>query len=432
MPVLHNPSLKSGPEAEKEPVRVAKKGLNRWFHFANRRVRITIEVVVLVLAIAFVYVWFSAPYWTRDYINRGLSNLPDYTGRVESVRLHPWTASIDIYDFHIDKKGGDIPVHFFYSPRWNVSLQWSQILHGVERASVIIYSPRVNLVNGPSSGQSQVGISGVWIDAIKALIPWRVNQFRIHNGDVHFLDFHADPEVDLEMSKLEIDAENMSNSKKLKVPLPATVKITAAPLLTGAFEMDMAINFDEKYATFTQTFRMEHVPAVGANSALQQYLKVRVKSGQVGLYSELTGNKGVYHGYVKPFFGNLEFEPKPSDQGNVGAVWSGVLNTVKGLFENDKHEIATEAPISGRVDDPKVDTWSAIGGVLWNAYIEALKPGFDPTQKPPQPTDTVTTPKSAATQAEAQKPSPAEKKDINTVKQEAAQKEQQQPANQNK
>lgn len=97
---------------------------------------------------------------------------------------------------------------------------------------------------------------------------------------------------------------------------------------------------------------------------------------------------------------------------------------MKGLFENDQHTIATEAPISGRVDDPKIDTWSALGGVLWNAYIEALRPGFDRSKAPPQPSDTVTTPKTGATQAESQKTSPAEKKDINTVKQEAAKKEQ--------
>lgn len=374
------------------------------------RRRLIIESILLVLAIIFAVVWFSAPYFARDYINRGFAGLPDYTGRVEWVRLHPLTASADIYDFHIDKKGGDIPVHFFYSPRWNVALQWSEILHGVERASVTIFDPRVNLVAGPSSDQSQVGISGVWIDAIKALIPWRVNRIRIHNGDVHFLDFHADPKVDLELNKLEVAADNMSNSKDLKVPLPATIRIDAKPLLTGDFEMNLAVNFDEKYATFTQNFRMEHVPAVGANSALQKYLKVRVKSGEIGLYSELTGDKGVYHGYVKPFFSQLKFEPNPADEGNPGAIWSGVLNTVKGLFENDKKVIATQSEISGRVDQPQIDALGAIAGVLWNAYIQALRPGFDPTHAPPQPTDTVTTPASPETEKEAASPSPAEKK----------------------
>ena len=391
-----------------------------WARWAGVRTRIVVESVLLFVAISAAVVWFATPYFVRDYINRSLSGLPDYNGRVEWVRIHPITASIDIYDLHLDKKGGDIPVHFFYCPRWNVSLQWSQIFRGVTRASVLIFDPRVNLVAGPTSDQSQIGISGVWVDAVKAIIPWRVNQLRIYDGDVHFLDFHADPKVDLELNKLQFDAENMSNSERRKDPLPAKIKITACPLLTGTFEMTMAINFDEKYATFTQNFRMEHVPAVGANSALQKYLKVRVKSGDIGLYSELTGDKGVYHGYVKPFFDNLVFEPKPSDEGNLGAVWSGVLNTVKGLLENDDKVIATQSEISGRVDQPQIDTLSAIGGVLWNAYIEALRPGFDPTKSPPKPTDTVTTPKSEQTQEEAAQPSPAEKKPLPEVKAKAA------------
>jgi hypothetical protein len=406
------------------PVRT---GLRRWFAFATPGVRITIESLLLLIACACVFVWFYAPYFVRDYINNAFKNLPEYTGRVEWVRIHPITASIDVYSFHIDKKSSDVPVHFFFSPRWNVSLQWREILRGEARACVTIYSPKVNIVNGPSTGSSQVGISGVWIDAIRALIPWRVNQLYIHGGDAHFLDFHADPKVDLELANLEFAADNMSNADKLKVPLPATVKITANPLLTGFFEMDLAVNFDEKFATFSQSFRMEHVPAVGANSALQNYLKVRCKSGEIGLYSELAGDKGVYHGYVKPFFKDLQFEPNPADEGNVGAVWSGVLNTVKGLFENDDKVIATQAPISGRVDNPSINTWAAIGGVLWNAYIESLKPGFDRSKTPAKPTDTVTTPQSTETQKEVQKlqqqGSPAEKPSLDQVKQKAAQEE---------
>jgi hypothetical protein len=374
--------------------------------------RIVIEALLLVLALICVGIWFYAPYCARDYINKKFAGLPGYTGRVEWVRFHPITASLDVYDFHIDK--ADVPVHYFYSPRWHISLQWSEILHGVFRSSVTIFSPQVNLVSGPEQSQSQLGISGIWIDVIKQLIPFRVNQIHMHDGDIHFLDFHADPKVDLEVQHLELAAENMSNSKKIKTPLPATVKITARPLKTGTFEMDMAINFDERYATFTQTFKMEHVPAVGANTALQKYAKVQVVRGEIGLYSELTGDKGVYHGYVKPFFSDLEFAPNPKDQGTPGAIWSGVVNTVKGVFENDQKVIATEADISGRVDEPSIDALSAIGGVLWNAWVQSLASGFDPTKSPPKPTDTVTTPKSPETKQEAASAasgnSPADKK----------------------
>jgi hypothetical protein len=392
--------------------------LRRWFSWATPRVRVTIEVIALVLALGGAGIWFYAPYFVRDYINHAFQGLPEYTGRVEQVRIHPITASIDIYDFHIDKKG--VPVPYFRSPRWNVALQWRQIIHGVFRAKVSIYQPRLNIVNGPSSGQSQSGISGVWIDVIRALIPWRINQLFIYDGDAHFLDFHADPQVDLECSHINFSADNISNAEHLNTPLPATVRLTANPLQTGYVQMDMKVNLDEKYATFEQTFKMEHVPAVAANSALQNYLKVRVKSGDIGLYSQVVGDKGAYHGYAKPFFDHLEFEPKPSDKGTLGAAWSGVLNTVKSVFEDDQHVIATDAPISGRIDEPTVDGWKAFMGVLWNAYIESLKPGFDRNQAPAPPSDTVTTPKSDQTQNESQAPSPAAKPTLDQAKAKAA------------
>ncbi len=179
------PPIKPPESSDKRPMTGKGHWLVRW---GQASTRIVIESLLLGFAIVFVVIWFWAPYFVRDYINRGLSGLPDYTGRVEWVRIHPLTASIDIYDFHIDKRATQIPVHFFYSPRWYVALQWSELLHGVARASVTIFNPRINLVAGPSSDQSQISISKVWIDAIKELIPWRVNQLLVHDGDVHFLD----------------------------------------------------------------------------------------------------------------------------------------------------------------------------------------------------------------------------------------------------
>ncbi len=359
--------------------------VDAWQRFGSRRRRIVVESLLLGLTLVLATVWFSAPYVARDYINRGLAGLPDYTGRVEWVRIHPWSARFDLYDTHLDKRTGKIPVHFYYSPRTTISLQWSEIFHGVERASVVAYHPIMNLVTGSNAGDSQLAISTVWLEAIKKLIPWRVNQVRIHQGEVHFLDFHADPHVDLEITEVEVAADNITNSKKLKVPLPATVKITGRPLTTGTLEMNLAVDFDQHFATFTQNLTIQHVPAVGANTALQKYLKVRVKSGEIALYSEVAGDKGMYHGYVKPFFYRLEFEPKPSDEGNPGAIWSGILNTAKGLFENDKQVIATQSDVSGRLDQPQVDALSVMSGVLWNAYIEALRPGFDPLHPPSNP-----------------------------------------------
>jgi len=203
-----------------------RAAIHAWFRWGSSGMRIFVLSLLLFLAVCTAVVWFAAPYLTRDYINRGLSGLPDYTGRVESVRIHPWTASIDVYAVRLDKKAGTIPVHFFYSQRTTISLQWSQIIHRVQRASVIIYDPQVNLVMGPNLEESQLSISKIWIDAIKEMIPWRVNQVLIHNGNIHLLDFHADPQINLEMNQVELIADNMSNSTGLKTPLPATVKIT--------------------------------------------------------------------------------------------------------------------------------------------------------------------------------------------------------------
>jgi len=58
-----------------------------WQRLGSKRARLTVESVFLGLAVVFAITWFSAPYFARDYINRGLSGLPDYTGRVKFLSV---------------------------------------------------------------------------------------------------------------------------------------------------------------------------------------------------------------------------------------------------------------------------------------------------------------------------------------------------------
>ena len=54
----------------------------------------------------------------------------------------------------------------------------------------------------------------------------------------------------------------------------------------------------------------------------------------------------------------------------------------KTLKNRPRGEVATVVPISGRVDRPQVGRWEAVGGLLRNAFVQAIHPGFDPQRSP--------------------------------------------------
>jgi len=51
------------------------------------------------------------------------------------------------------------------------------------------------------------------------------------------------------------------------------------------------------------------------------------------------------------------------------------------LQNQDKQQLATVAPIEGRLDGPDVDVITTLGNLLKNAAIQALTPTFEHAHK---------------------------------------------------
>jgi hypothetical protein len=266
-----------------------------------------------------------------------------------------------------------------------IALQWSQLLHLSFRSNVLLFSPVVNFVQGPTPEQSQTFLEPAWVTAVKQLIPLEVNRFEVVNGDIHFYDFHADPKIDLQMNNVHLVADNLSNSNHSKALMPTTVTLTGTPFKKGFLDAQLAVNTDLKQPTFSEKIRLDKIPAPALNAFLAKYGSVYAKSGELAFYTEMVSKEGAFNGYLKPYFQDLEFEPVPKDRDGLGAIWAGIVNIFKDLLENDKDVMATRIPVSGRYSDPDVDIWSAAFGLIKNAWFEALAKQFDKPELAPAP-----------------------------------------------
>ncbi len=348
--------------------------------------------VALVVLIAGVVIWFATPYYLRDFLNEKGKTLPDYACHINWVKIHPITASIDLLDVNLKKKSGKIPVPFFDCPKVHIALQWSEILHLSFRSNVVLSDPVVNFVQGPTAATTQTILEPAWVTTVKNLVPLQINRFQIIRGDLHFRDFHAEPPIDLEMDKLELVADNLTNSAKSRSLMPTTVVVSGRPFKKGQLSAELAVNTDMKQPTFSQKLRLDRIPAPALNSFLAKYGSVYAKSGRLDFYTEMVSKDGNFNGYVKPYFADLAFEPVPKDRNSLGAIWSMIANGLKDLLENDDEVVATKIPISGHYDNPDVDFWEAAFGLLRNAYLEALAKGFETPELAPSPVRTAKTP----------------------------------------
>jgi hypothetical protein len=224
-----------------------------------------------------------------------------------------------------------------------------------------------------------------WVTEVKQLVPLQINRFTVTQGDIHFYDFHADPEINMEMDEVELSLDNLTNSDHSKELMPSTADLSGRPFKVGKLVATLALNTDLKQPTFAEKLQLENIPAPALNAFLAKYGSVYAKSGNLAFYTEMVSAKGAFNGYMKPFFQNLEFEPMPKDRNGLAALWASLVNGMKDLLENDDKAVATTIPISGHYSDPNIDFWSAAFGLVRNAYLQALAHGFNQPEIAPAP-----------------------------------------------
>src|SRR4030095_4315780 len=186
----------------------------------------------LYLLILLIIIRALLPFWVRDYVNRKLSEVPEYRGHVAAVTLHLWRGAYQIHHVEIVKTTGHVPVPFFSAPLIDLSVQWRALFDGAFVGNIDFFDPKMNFVKAPSKQNSQIGVDKPWPQKIKELFPLKFNRFTVRNGEVHYRDFSSKPEVDVIFDRVQMVATNLTNSKKLSKTMVAALQIEA-PQLRG-------------------------------------------------------------------------------------------------------------------------------------------------------------------------------------------------------
>jgi len=126
--------------------------------------------------------------------------------------------------------------------------------------------------------------------------------------------------------------------------------------------------------TFYLSGELQNLQLYTLNDFLQAYADVRVSQGSLSVFTEMTGSDGYFKGYVKPIAKDIQILKRKKDN-FPHRVWEAAVAGATKLFENPpKSQVATQIPFSGKFSSPEMGTWTAIGYLLRNAFVQALQP----------------------------------------------------------
>jgi hypothetical protein len=357
----------------------------------RRRNKILIGLGAFVFVV--VVARLVAPIYILGYVNRTLDGLDGYTGRVSDIDLGIWRGAYVIKGITIEKETTKEPIPFVSVEQVDISLHWGALLKGQIVSEIELLAPKLNILaerKAESKAEDSVekrekarvaeGGETSWQTQVKQLVPLDINRIGIERGELHFRDPYAEPKVDVAIRDLHGQVTNLTNSEELNESLVAKADFRARALKSGKLALRGNMDPYAKKPTFSMKAELEQLQITELNDFLKAYANVDAEKGTLAVYSEIDSKDGRFKGYVKPLIHDLKIlRWKDEEEGFFHKLWEGVVEVGQNILENDdKKQVATRVPLSGRVDKPDADIMETVLYVLRNAFIEALRHGLEP------------------------------------------------------
>ncbi|QJR80837.1 DUF748 domain-containing protein [Alteromonas pelagimontana] len=338
---------------------------------------------VIVAVIVLVAVRVSLPYVAQSYMNNTLAQAEEFTGRVGDVDIMLWRGAFSIEDIIITKRNGEVKEPLFQATEVQFSLLWSALVNGAFVGTVDLYRPEINFVDGDSEKDSQSGESEDWLNIADQLFPLKIDKLNIQQGRIVFHNPTVQPEIHLALHDIKAELKNLVNSRDLSKDLVATFNAKGQTAEAGTLAISASLDPSTKKPTFDVDMRAENIALVNFKNFLDTYAPFDLEAGSLEMAMELASSNGQIKGYAKPILHNVEVF---SWKGDVERDNDGFFQTIiemgsaliSEIFENQKQDqIATRIPIEGSLDSPDTPILPALGGILKNAFIEAMRASLE-------------------------------------------------------
>lgn len=320
------------------------------------------------------------PYVLLKMINTNLASMKTFYGHVEDIDLKIIRGAYQIDSIYMNKKDSvsQKQTPFFAASLIDLSIEWKSLLHGSIVGEVVCTGPMLRFTKDKVEPKDVARDSADLNDLLDDLMPLRINRFEIKNGMVQYIDEQSTPRVDIEMTRIQLVAQNLRNSYDSTVILPASINATAL-VYEGDLRFDAKANPLANAPTFDMSAELKNTNLVKLNDFFKAYSKVDVNKGRFGLYTEVAAKDSHFTGYVKPVIQDLDVLGHEDRNDNfLRKVWEGFVGGVGEIFENQsKDQLATKIPFKGRLDDPKTNVWLTLANILQNAFIQAIQPSID-------------------------------------------------------
>lgn len=340
---------------------------------------------VLVAAIAVAAVVLAAravlPLALEAYVDRELASMGEYSGAVEDVDVSLIRGAYVLENVTIVKPSAGADQPFVDMPRMDLALQWPALLRARLVGEIVMHSPIINLIQGESDRDTQLGTGVNWPEEVRDLFPFTFNRVDVIDALVTFRAPGIEAEESLTLRNGRLLLRNLTNVQREEQQAFADLELEGAvmgnaPLaLTGRFDPNAAV------PTFDLNLALEGAQLPDVNPWLSEFLNVDAEAGAFSMYTELAAADGRFEGYIKPVMENPQiFSLQEPSSGPFQKAWEALVGIAAAIFANrETDQVATQIPFAGELERPEAGLLAAMVNLLRNAFVASFSRSIEGT-----------------------------------------------------
>ena len=228
---------------------------------APRRARTAFFVLLGILVLFVVALFFVDEPLRRSMESRMNRSLKGYSVRIERLRFNPINLSVTLENLVLRQQANPEPP-VLELPRLHASVQWKELFALKLVADFVLDRPRVyfNLpqLRAEAADPTPVKQRG-WQQAVEEIYPLKINRLLVRHATVTYVD--TDPEHPLELTDLDMEAENIRNIHSKDRVYPSPIHATARIFESGRGSIDGHADFlAEPFPGVHAVVKLQEVP----------------------------------------------------------------------------------------------------------------------------------------------------------------------------
>ena len=336
--------------------------------------------IVLGLLAALVIIRIILPYVLLRVANDRLQKTKGYYGHIADLDLAVIRGAYQLQGFYLDKKDTvtEKRTPFLRAGVIDLSVEWKALFHGAIVGELVIDTAEVRFTKAAAEPADLQKDTASFADLLHDFMPLKINRLEVRNSAIRYQDPTSKPKVDVQLSKVDLLATNLTNAIDSAVVLPSKI-VASADLYGGQLTFNMGIDLLAAQPAFDMNLKLTETDLKQLNEMLQAYANIDVNKGSMSLYTEIATRNGEFTGYVKPVIKDLDvLGPEDRHDSFFHKIYEGIVGTAGTILTNPrKDQVATKVELKGKLSDVRTSGIYAVIQLLRNAFIQALVPAID-------------------------------------------------------